>query len=101
MGVITEIQKALATELLAVEKHNSEELTQTRLAICGGCPNFDSEKKKCKACGCFMEVKATLLKHRNPKAFGRIELTHCPEGKWSDKETANAYRKLDKKELLK
>lgn len=101
MGVITEIEKALAAKLLTVEKHNNKELTESRLATCGGCPNFDPEKKKCKVCGCFMEVKSELLKHRNPKALGRIELTHCPDGKWADKETANFYRKLDNKELLK
>lgn len=101
MSIITDIQKTLAAELLTVEKTDNQELIKTRLAICEGCPMFDAKKRKCLDCGCFMDVKATLLKHRNPKKLGRIELTHCPLGKWADEDIANFYKAKDNKELLK
>ena len=96
------IIQRLAKVLLAVKEHKSESITKTRLAICAVCPNYDEEKKKCRVCGCFMEVKATLEQNRNPSAKGRIEITHCPEGRWGeqDKKIANFYREKDGKELI-
>lgn len=99
--MIDAIKKALASEFLTIEKTENIELIKTRMSICEGCPSFDKEKKKCLECGCFMEIKTTLLKHRNPKKKGRVEITHCPLGKWGDKEIANKYRIEDNKEILK
>lgn len=68
----------------------------TRWAICkanggeGGC--YDAGRDKCKECGCFMEVKTGARTHRNPKRGMRVEVTHCPLGKWGDLEIAEFYK---------
>lgn len=47
-----------------------------------------------------MDIKTKLEVYRNAKKL-RNEITHCPLGKWGDKQIANIYRKIDGKELLK
>lgn len=84
---------------------------QRRYEICKSNSCYDSEKDKCKECGCFMSSKTKMLRHINVKAKGRIEITHCPLIKWGnivdgkldfegEKEIANYYRNLDKKPLI-
>ena len=94
------IIKQLAKITLAVEEHGVPELSEFRLNICRACENFEKEMEQCGVCGCFMDIKTTLFTNRNPHAAGRIEITHCPLGKWMDKHIANAYRKADNKVLL-
>ena len=85
-----------AKELLVVEK--VDDLTKkTRLDICKTCPNYDPGKAKCLICGCFLEAKAGMKVHINPKTL-KEEITHCPEGKWFDKEIAEHYRNNTKNE---
>ncbi len=43
-----------------------------RRAICQGCPHFDAEARRCRACGCFGSVKPWLA------------TATCPQGKWGD-----------------
>jgi len=100
MNVIENIKKVGAKALLAVEEHGFEGLAQWRLSICQACPKFKEETQQCGACGCFMDIKATLATNRNPHAMGRIEVTHCPEGRWNDAHIANIYRKIDSKQVL-
>lgn len=92
--------KKAATLILADEEHGNEELTKLRLNKCEGCSAFNPENRTCGVCGCFMDVKATLTTHKNPAAGLRIELTHCPNGKWGDVHIANLYRRMDGKPLL-
>lgn len=92
--------KAGAKAALAVEEHGDQELTAARMNTCRACPNFQAESQQCGICWCYMDVKTTLLRNRNPHAMGRTEVTHCPEGRWGDVEIANHYRKLDGLELL-
>ena len=63
-----------------------------RLAVCAACDRFDRNSRKCGECGCFMDVKAATKTHRNPKAGFRIEITHCPLGKWADGQISNFYK---------
>jgi len=76
-----------AKKLFEVEPLNDPDEAERRFKICRGCDKFDGEK--CKVCGCFMEVKVTMKKHR--ELNGDIRWTHCPEGKWGDKELAEFY----------
>lgn len=41
-----------------------------RLAICEGCPSFETESSRCKECGCAMNIKTQLV------------ASTCPLGKW-------------------
>ena len=98
MDWINEVLKFGASQLFTVEDVEGNE-KGIRLAICGGCENFDSKKGQCTICSCFMEVKAGTKIHRNISKL-RFEVTHCPQGKWMDMEIANQYRKIDGKELI-
>ena len=93
------IKKFLAEELIVVERHDDPVLEFIRLNKCKNCDRYDSKKDKCGVCGCLMSVKSKTLTNRNPTKL-RIETTHCPLGRWNDKETANHYRVIDNKELL-
>lgn len=95
------IVKKGARAVLSAGEHNDPALTLARMNTCKKCPNFNAETMQCGVCGCYMDVKTTLLRNRNPYAAGRVEVTHCPEGRWNDLEIANYYRAIDGKELLK
>lgn len=87
-----ELRNKAIEGLLTVEKIDA--LTkQTRLSICKTCINYDPDAAKCKVCGCFLEAKAGMKININPKT-GKTEVTHCPEGKWFDKEIAAYMGKL-------
>lgn len=92
--------KAGAKAVLSAGEHNNEALTIARMNACRACPNFDADSQQCGVCGCYMDVKTTLLRNHNPYKGGRIEITHCPEGRWGDAEIANHYRAIDGKELI-
>ncbi|MCA9366771.1 hypothetical protein KC887_00700 [Candidatus Kaiserbacteria bacterium] len=95
------VLKKSAAAALSAGEHNNPALTIARMNTCKACPNFNKETLQCGVCGCYMDVKTTLLRNRNPYAMGRVEVTHCPEGRWGDAEIANYYRALDGKEPIK
>ena len=95
------VAKKGARAALSAGEHNDPALMLSRMNTCKKCPNFNAETVQCGVCGCFMDVKATLLRNRNPYEGGRVEVTHCPEGRWNDLEIANYYRAIDGKEPLK
>ncbi len=97
--VVETIARAGAKAVLAREPHGDSELTAFRLSVCQGCGDFYKEDQTCGLCGCFMDIKAELKTNINPRKR-RLETTHCPAGKWNDKETANFYRAIDGKPLL-
>jgi hypothetical protein len=49
---------------------SDKELIEQRLEICKVCPAFRPRTKRCSKCGCFMELKTTLMQ------------ASCPIGKW-------------------
>lgn len=84
---------------LPIEKVQAE-LAEWRMSVCRACPDFKPKNQKCGVCGCYLEIKTACYTNRNPKKM-RTEFTHCPNGKWNDKELANQYRALDGLEPLK
>lgn len=86
--------------MFRVAELDNKGIAAARLNTCQGCERFDREKQVCGECGCFMDVKTKLEVYRNAKKL-RNEITHCPLGKWGDKQISNIYRKIDGKELLK
>jgi hypothetical protein len=112
LKVFDQAMKRGAYLLLLDEELNNPEESDRRLNVCksnsGGC--YDEERDKCKYCHCYMMAKTLMLKHKNPKKLGRIEITHCPKANWgrgqgengenTELEIANYYRNLDGQELL-
>jgi hypothetical protein len=49
---------------------SDQELIEQRLAVCNTCPAFRPKTQRCSKCGCFMQLKSTLLQ------------AQCPIGKW-------------------
>ncbi len=97
----SKILSKVAEVALTVEKLDDPELKKFRITTCEGCKVFNPDGRTCGICTCPMDAKAGILTNKNPLHLFRHELTHCPLGKWNDKEVANHYRKLDGKELLK
>jgi len=101
MGVIPWIDEVLkfGAQKIFQEETVSAVEAKIRMGICETCDQFNKERKICMICKCFMEVKTTMKIHKNiPKM--RSEVTHCPLGKWMDKDIANQYRTIDQLELL-
>jgi hypothetical protein len=82
-------------EALPVEKVDAT-TAAIRMAICRGCDKYDPERDKCGVCGCYMQVKTSAKTHLNPEQM-RVEITHCPLGKWGDDKIAKHYQFIDKK----
>lgn len=99
MGIIRQTKQAAARALLAKDEHGKPDLTEFRIKTCEACREFDAEERTCTVCGCFIDIKAELKTNRNPLKL-RTEITHCPFGRWNDKDTANHYREIDGKPLL-
>jgi len=76
------LKRKFAHQFLADLEHGQEALTKNRLEVCEECEHYKKETKQCGVCGCFVDIKATLATNRNPKKLGRIEVTHCPKGRW-------------------
>ena len=74
-------------------------LAGQRMSICEGCEKMKKGTRTCGVCNCFLDLKTKSQTNLNP-LNGRIEITHCPLGKWGDVETANYYREIDGKPLL-
>lgn len=51
-------------------ERSDKELIEHRLSICNQCPRFDKRLMRCRECGCFMRLKATL------------ENAKCPLHRW-------------------
>jgi hypothetical protein len=52
------------------QDRSDRELAEARLEVCNACPHLQKQLKKCRKCGCFMQLKTTLKQAK------------CPEGKW-------------------
>jgi len=87
------IKKTAAKFFLAVEELPDIKEADRRMNICLGCDKFRNDDQTCGVCGCFMDVK-TKLKTNHDGLFGKVIETHCPLGRWGDKEIANKYRRL-------
>ncbi len=86
--------KKLAASKVLVYSQTDQETADMRWKTCWYCDQMNHENKRCMACGCYIEVKIWS------KTSGSIqrplgEITHCPLGKWNDREIANHYRAED------
>lgn len=97
--VYTRFLKAGAKIVFEVELLKDTALADWRFEQCRACDKFNAEDETCGVCGCFMDVKTTHKRSKNLKKW-RIETTHCPQGRWNDKEVANHYRQIDGLEPL-
>jgi hypothetical protein len=89
----------LAADKVLVKEQVEQDVADMRWQTCWPCENMDHENKTCKICGCFIELKIWAKVSRSPqRPMG--EITHCPIGKWQDKDIANHYRELDGKPPL-
>jgi len=89
----------LIAEAVIVKEMVGEHEAAARMLICLNCERRDEKENKCLECGCFLDLKTGAKTNWNARRM-RNEITHCPLGRWDDKETANVYREMDGKELL-
>ena len=89
----------LLAETVIVKEKVTADVAKERMRVCFGCSSRDEKENVCGECGCFLDLKTGAKTNWNAKRM-RNEITHCPLGKWNDKETANLYREMDGKELL-
>ena len=93
MTIADEIKHYLASKVIVKEKVDGE-TADARFDVCLKCEYRNLEENKCMVCGCFLDLKVNTKVNWRP-AKNRNEITHCPMGKWDDKEIANHYRALD------
>ena len=90
--------RLLAETLIVKDQVGGEEAAK-RFRVCVMCEYRNEKENVCDVCGCFLDLKTSAKTNWNARKL-RNEITHCPLGKWNDKETANIYREMDGKELL-
>lgn len=76
-----------------------KEIADKRYSTCLGCDKRKPETDQCGICNCFLQLKSSSKTNHNPLSI-RQEITHCPIGRWDDKQTANYYRGIDGKPLI-
>ena len=89
----------LIAEAVIVKETVTPGEAAARMRVCLGCEYRNEKENVCDVCGCFLDLKTGAKTNWNAKRL-RNEITHCPLGRWNDKDTANAYREIDGKELL-
>lgn len=89
----------LIAEKAIVKETVSDDEADKRFSVCLKCEKRNAEENTCTVCGCFLDLKTGSKVNLNAKKL-RNEITHCPLGRWNDKEIANVYREMDGKELL-
>jgi hypothetical protein len=62
--------QATAQHVVTGMKNADDTLYKERISICEKCPLFDTQHRRCKECGCFMDIKARWLEQK------------CPQDKW-------------------
>jgi hypothetical protein len=93
MDILEQIKHYAASKII-VKEHVDAETAEQRMEVCLTCEHRDEEENKCKVCTCFLDLKTASRANWRP-AKNRNEVTHCPMGKWDDKEIANEYRRMD------
>jgi hypothetical protein len=93
MNLIEQIKHYAASKII-VKEHVTAEQASERMSVCLNCEHRDPEENKCNVCTCFLDLKTGSRVNWRPSK-NRNEITHCPIGKWNDKEIANEYRRMD------
>lgn len=91
---ITEQVKHYLAKNIIVKEWVDGQTADERFDTCLKCEYRNSEENTCTICTCFLDLKTKSRVNWRP-AKNRNEITHCPLGKWNDKEIANEYRALD------
>lgn len=94
MGWVEEVKKKGVELILIVEKLDREADAETirfRKMQCDSCPFRVNDK--CGICKCYIELKVETKVNRNK--YGKKEITHCPEGRWKDKQIQLYYSSLN------
>lgn len=94
MGIEHKIKQGLAKFFLAVKDLEDGQLAKQRYDTCKSCERYVPETDQCNVCGCYMSIKTTLETNRDPELGGKIVETHCPLGRWGDKELSDYYNSL-------
>lgn len=98
MGWIDDAKRVAAAVVLVREKVDAA-TADFRGRVCTACSRLDRETLRCKECGCYLKSKVWAKVNRSPaRPLG--EVTHCPLGKWRDRDIANHYRAIDGKPPL-
>lgn len=98
MSWIDDAKRVAAAAVLVREKVDAA-TADFRGRVCTACSRLDREKLRCKECGCYLKSKVWAKVNRSPaRPLG--EVTHCPLGKWRDRDIANHYRAIDGKPPL-
>lgn len=88
--IITKAKRLIAEQLI-VESSVDDDTARWRMSICMSCEHRNSQDNTCKLCGCFLELKTKSEVNYSLKRL-RSEITHCPDGRWDDKQLAEFYR---------
>lgn len=82
----------LAEKLLVKEKHHSIVIENYRRSQCLKCEYYNEKDIQCNRCKCLLDVKWKSLVNRKVTT-GKLEITHCIEGRWNDADLAKFYNK--------
>lgn len=86
--------KQLAAAKILVVEEGDQQTADMRWQICYPCEYRDQTENVCTLCGCPISAKIwSKISRSLARPFG--EVTHCPMGKWNDKEITNYYRQVD------
>lgn len=96
MNIFLEALRVAAKGL--VVDNEDETIANQRLETCLSCDKITKDGQ-CGICMCFTDLKAKARTNINV-LHARIEITHCPIGRWGDVEIANHYREIDGKPLI-
>lgn len=77
------VTKQIAYNLVRKEKETDLSIISMREKACSTCPY--NKNNVCKLCNCLLEVKQKSRTNWNMKTM-KIEITHCPNGRWGDSE---------------
>lgn len=83
--------KRLIAEQIIVESMVGDDTARWRMSICTSCEHRDAHNNTCKLCGCFLDLKTKTAINYSTKRL-RSEITHCPDGRWNDKQIADFYK---------
>lgn len=98
MNWLDAAKKLAASKMLVLEQTDAQ-TAEMRWNTCWYCEQMNHSNKTCRSCGCYIELKIwSKISRSVNRPMG--ELTHCPLGKWQDKEITNYYRTEDGKEAL-
>lgn len=93
-SAIQRIERAIVKTVIILDKVEDKAKIDFRLRCCDTCEH--NLGTSCALCGCYIDLKAESLTNVNTDT-GKIEITHCPDGRWADEDIMKYYQKLNQK----